>query len=188
MSSSLRAAMLADMVVRHAARWDPSVVDAVSPIPVVAAGGIADGRDLAAALALGAAGVSIGTRFLATRESLWSEARKSVLVASGADQTLQSRLFDTLNDPGWPLEFPARFVRNETSGHWHGREPELEAVAEVERAQYAKIPMDDVTRRLVLAGEGLDLIGDIPSAREVVERIVAEAIGTLRDRVALIRQ
>ncbi len=166
----------------------PSVVDAVSPIPVVAAGGIADGRGLAAALALGAAGVSIGTRFLATRESLWSEARKSVLTASGADQTLQSRLFDTLNDPGWPLEFPARFVRNETSDHWHGREPELETVAEAERARYAKIPMDNVAQRLVLAGEGLDLIGDIPSAREVVERIVAEAVETLRDRAALIRQ
>ena len=166
----------------------PSVVDAVSPIPVVAAGGIADGRGLAAALALGASGVSIGTRFLATRESLWSDARKSVLTTSGADQTLQSRLFDTLNDPNWPLEFPARFIRNQTSGRWHGREQELEAVADAERAQYAQIPMDNVAQRLVLAGEGIDLVRDLPAARDVVERIIAEAVETLRDRVALIHQ
>jgi nitronate monooxygenase len=165
----------------------PAVVDAVSPIPVVAAGGIADGRGLAAALALGAAGVSMGTRFLASREALWSDARKSVIATAGADQTVQSRLFDTLNEPNWPREFPARYVRNETSDRWDGKEAELETAAEAERAAYAAIPMDDVARRLVLAGEGLDLIGDIPSARDLVERIVADAIETLRRGTALIQ-
>jgi len=165
----------------------PAVVDAVAPISVVAAGGIADGRGLAAALALGAAGVSIGTRFVATRESLWSEARKSVLGTAGADQTLQARLFDTLNDPGWPLEFPARFIRNETSDRWYGKEAELAEVAEAERANYTAIPADDVKRRMVIAGEGLDLIRDIPSAREVVERVIAEAVSTLRHGFTLVQ-
>src|SRR6185312_6933787 len=72
----------------------PAVVDAVGSIPVVAAGGIADGRGLAAALALGAAGVSMGTRFTATRESLWDQAMKDKTVAAGGDQTAQTRVFD----------------------------------------------------------------------------------------------
>jgi nitronate monooxygenase len=166
----------------------PAVVDAVSPIPVVAAGGIADGRGLAAALALGAAGVSMGTRFLATLEAQWAEKRKTNLVAGQADNTLQSRLFDTLSEPGWSHEFPARFLRNETSERWAGKEDELEAAADDERAGYQKIPMDDVTRRLQLAGEGLDLVEDIPSAREVVERTVIQAIEVLRGNSNLVRE
>src|SRR3954464_951921 len=67
----------------------PAVVDAVAPIPVVAAGGIADGRGLAAALALGAAGISMGTRFTASRESLWDPAMKATTLAAGGDQTEQ---------------------------------------------------------------------------------------------------
>lgn len=84
----------------------PAVVDAVAPTPVVAAGGFADGRGLAAALALGAAGVSMGTRFLATRESQWSDKRKTNLLAGQADNTLQSRLFDTLGDLAGRTSFP----------------------------------------------------------------------------------
>lgn len=165
----------------------PAVVDAVAPIPVVAAGGIADGRGLAATLALGAAGVSIGTRFVATRESLWSDARKAALLAAGADQTEQSRLFDALNDPNWPREFPARYIRNETSRRWAGQLEELERRAGAERARYAGIPGDDVAHRLVLAGEGLDLINDLPSARDVVDRVVAEAIAAMQAGHAQIR-
>src|SRR5438270_11052876 len=92
----------------------PAVVDAVGSIPVVAAGGIADGRGLAAALSLGAAGVSMGTRFTATRESLWTDAHKAGVLEGQADQTVQTRLFDTLNDPEWPRQFPARYLRNKT--------------------------------------------------------------------------
>jgi nitronate monooxygenase len=72
----------------------PPVVDAVAPIPVVAAGGIADGRGLAAALALGAAGISMGTRFTASRESLWDQAMKEAALRAGGDQTEQTRVFD----------------------------------------------------------------------------------------------
>lgn len=165
----------------------PAVVDAVAPIPVVAAGGIADGRGLAAALMLGAAGVSIGTRFLATRESQWPDYRKAVLTAGQADNTVQSRLYDTLNDPDWPREFPGRFLRNATTARWEGKAAELETVADGERARYQATPEDDLAQRLVLAGEGLDLISDIPSAREVVERTVAEALAVLRGGAALVR-
>jgi len=165
----------------------PAVVDAVAPIPVVAAGGIADGRGLAAALALGAAGVSMGTRFVASRESQWSDRRKTNLLAGQADNTLQSRLYDTLGDPDWPHEFPARYLRNETSELWAGKQAELEAVVESERARYQQIPLEDVTRRLQLAGEGVDLVEDIPSARDIVERTVAQAVAVLRGTSGLIR-
>jgi nitronate monooxygenase len=162
----------------------PAVVDAVAPIPVVTAGGIADGRGLAAALALGAAGISMGTRFLATQEALWAAARKANLVAGRADDTIQSRLFDALSDPEWPLEFPARFLRNETSDRWEGREATLEMDAAAERPSYQAVPMDDVKRRLQLAGEGVDLINDLPSARVVVERTVAQAVAVMRGGAA----
>jgi nitronate monooxygenase len=166
----------------------PAVVDAVSPIPVVAAGGIADGRGLAAALALGAAGVSMGTRFTATRESQWSDARKAVVTAGLGDNTIQTRLFDTLNDPDWPVQFPARLLRNETTERWEDNQSALATVAEVERERYQATPMDDHARRMVLAGEGVDLVRDVPSARDLVERIVAQAVATLREGNAAIRE
>src|SRR5579872_6380377 len=72
----------------------PMVVDAVAPIPVVAAGGYADGRGLAAALALGAQGVLMGTRFTASQESLWQDALKQGAVDASGDNTEQTRVFD----------------------------------------------------------------------------------------------
>jgi nitronate monooxygenase len=166
----------------------PAVVDAVSPIPVVAAGGIADGRGLAAALALGAAGVSMGTRFTATRESLWSDARKAAVTAGLGDHTVQTRIYDTLNDPDWPRQFPARILRNKTFDQWEHDEAALEAAAETERQRYQATQPEDLSERMVLAGEGVDLIGDIPSARDLVERIVAQAVAVLRGGAASIRE
>src|SRR3954468_17042469 len=105
----------------------PAGVDAVAPIPVVAAGGIADGRGLAAALALGAAGISMGTRFTASRESLWDPAMKEASLAAGGDQTMQTRVFDIVRGAPWPVIYPGRTLRNEFSAAWHGREELLEA-------------------------------------------------------------
>jgi nitronate monooxygenase len=80
----------------------PAVVDAVAPIPVVAAGGIADGRGLAAVLALGATGISMGTHFTASRESLWDPQMKAAALAAGGDQTQQTRVFDIVRGAPWP--------------------------------------------------------------------------------------
>ena len=107
----------------------PAVVDAVAPIPVVAAGGIADGRGLAAALALGAAGVSMGTRFTASRESLWDQAMKAATLAAGGDQTEQTRVFDVVRGAPWPAIYPGRALRNAFSARWHGREEALAAIS-----------------------------------------------------------
>jgi nitronate monooxygenase len=165
----------------------PAVVDAVAPIPVVAAGGIADGRGLAAALALGAAGVSMGTRFTATRESLWDPAMKAATLAAGGDQTEQTRVFDVVRGAGWPAIYPGRALRNAFSATWNGREDELAAEQTEQEKRYLAAAPTDFATRVVWAGEGVDLIGDIPSASEVIERVVAEAAAVLSERAALVR-
>src|SRR5207237_9765639 len=142
----------------------PAVVDAVAPIPVVAAGGIADGRGLAAALALGATGISMGTRFTAPRESLWDAQMKAAALAAGGDQTQQTRVFDIVRGAPWPTIYPGRALRNEFSAEWHGREDDLAGnQAEAENAYLATAP-DDFSKRVVWAGESVDLVNDVPSA------------------------
>ncbi len=164
----------------------PAVVDAVAPIPVVAAGGIADGRGLAAALALGAAGVSMGTRFTASRESLWDQSMKATTLAAGGDQTEQTRVFDLVRGVPWPAVYPGRALRNAFSTRWNGREEEL-ADDEKQAKAYLSTAPNDFSTRVVWAGEGVDLINDIPSASDIIERMVAEAVSVLRERAALIR-
>lgn len=166
----------------------PAVVDAVSPVPVVAAGGIADGRGLAAALALGAAGISMGTRFTASRESLWDPAMKAAALAAGGDQTQQTRVFDIVRGAPWPAIYPGRALRNAFFAEWHGREDALAARQSEEEEAYLATRPDDFARRVVWAGESVDLVNDIPTAAEIIERIVAEAAATLREGARLVRR
>src|SRR5438067_708664 len=100
----------------------PAAVEAVAALPGVAAGGIADGRGLAAALMLGAAGVSMGTRFTATRESLWDPAMKAKALSSGGDDTMQTRVVDIVRGAEWPAIYPGRALGNSFSTEWHGHE------------------------------------------------------------------
>ena len=165
----------------------PAVVDAVGPIPVVAAGGIADGRGLAAALALGAAGVSMGTRFTASRESLWDQAMKAATLAAGGDQTEQTRVFDVVRGAPWPAIYPGRALRNAFSARWNGREDELAADQPGQEKAWLATAADDFSTRVVWAGEGVDLIDDIPAASEIIERIVAQAVETLARGARLVR-
>ena len=165
----------------------PAVVDAVSPIPVVAAGGIADGRGLAAALALGAAGVSMGTRFTASRESLWDQAMKAATLAAGGDMTEQTRVFDVVRGAPWPAIYPGRALRNTFSTRWNGREDELAADQQAQEKAMLATAADDFSTRVVWAGEGVDLIDDIPTAAEIIERIVAQAAETLARGARLVR-
>jgi nitronate monooxygenase len=165
----------------------PAVVDAVAPIPVVAAGGIADGRGLAAALALGAAGVSMGTRFTASRESLWDQAMKAATLAAAGDQTEQTRVFDVVRAAAWPSIYPGRALRNAFSARWHGHEEALAVDQKDQERAYLATAADDFTNRVVWAGEGVDLIDDIPTASQIIERIIAQAVATIRQGARLIR-
>ena len=165
----------------------PAVVDIAGSIPVVAAGGIADGRGLAAVLSLGGSGVSMGTRFTATRESLWDDAMKSRVVASGGDQTAQTRVFDIVRGAPWPAQYPGRALRNDFYQRWHGNEEQLQAQqADAEKSYLATKP-DDFSARVIWAGEGVDLVKDLPSAAELIERIIDEAASVLTRATALVR-
>ncbi len=158
----------------------PAVVDAARGIPVAAAGGVADGRGLAAALMLGADGVLVGTRFFATQEAFGATAAKERIVAASGDTTIRSILFDLARNNVWPAPYTGRVLRNEFSERWRGREAELMQNQAAEAARYDTArESGDFDTAAVIAGEAVDMIADIPSAAEVVERIATEAAALL---------
>jgi len=166
----------------------PAVVDAVAPVPVLAAGGIADGRGVAAALMLGAHGVMIGTRFSAASESLTHEQAKARIVTAGGADTVQTRVFDIVRGYGaWPAPYTARAVRNDFVARWHGCEGELEAALEAEMPPFAQAMAEgDCETGLVFAGEVVDLIDAVEPAADLVQRIGVEAEARLRGGPALL--
>jgi nitronate monooxygenase len=154
----------------------PEVIAAAGGRPVLAAGGIIDGRGLAAVLCLGAAGALLGTRFLATPESPASAAHKrAILAARGPEATVASDIFDIIWDVPWP-GVQVRALRNKLTERWLGHEDELrsrraEASAVLEQANAD----DDPEERALLAGMGAGRIHDLKPAGQVVKEIVAEA-------------
>lgn len=152
------------------------VVDRLDTLPIVAAGGIADGRGLAAALMLGASGVLMGTRFYATQECLAPhEAKERALEATG-DVTVQSSVVDILREKDWPAPYKLRTLHNDVLDQWHGRETDLRANLEEEQQAYADAATaGNFDRAAVIVGEATGLLDDIPSAGDVVAQIVAEA-------------
>ena len=154
----------------------PAVVDAVSPVPVVAAGGVADGRGLAAALMLGACGVLIGTRFYATPEALGSVAAKKRIVQLDGVSTIRTRVFDIVRGYPWPEHWTGRALLNRFAALWHDREADLSADLEAQRRAYADAAAArDPDTAVVFAGEDVDLIHAIEPAAVVLERMVADA-------------
>ena len=153
----------------------PMVVDAVAPLPVVAAGGIADGRGLAAALALGAEGALIGTRFLATEEApIHANFKAGILASDGHDTTL-TEIPDLANGRVWPGAL-ARTRRNRFIERWAGREQELRRnQPEANVAQMAARKAGDAENAIFYLGQDAGLISEILTAEEVVRRIAAQA-------------
>jgi nitronate monooxygenase len=154
----------------------PAVVDAVAPVPVVAAGGIADGRGLAAVLMLGAHGGLIGTRFYASEEALGHDRAKQRLVGANGDETARTTVFDTVRGLAWPASYAGRALRNHFMKRWHGREAELAAALSAERGKYQTAARDgDLETAVVWAGEAVDLIASVERAATLVQRISAQA-------------
>ncbi len=165
----------------------PAVVDAVAPTPVLAAGGIADGRSLAAVLLLGAQGAVIGTRFYACEESLGHPAAKQRICAAKGGDTVRNRTFDVVRGYAWPASFTVRALRNRFTEQWAGREEALARVAERERPGYqAAVVAGDFDTAAVLAGEAVDLITDVPPAAELVRQIGVGAEAQLKTGSSLI--
>jgi NAD(P)H-dependent flavin oxidoreductase YrpB (nitropropane dioxygenase family) len=170
----------------------PAIVDAVAPLPVVAAGGIGDGRGIAAALALGAAGAWMGTRFLATPEARAHDDYKSRLVAARETDTVHTELYDL----EWK-EAPHRVIRNSTYDAWEaagepppgGRPGEGEAVAWLPDGSALPRYSDDppppgttgnIEATCLYAGQSTALIRDILPAGELVRRLVSETEAALQ--------
>jgi nitronate monooxygenase len=150
---------------------------------LVAAGGIADGRGLAAALTLGADGALVGTRFWASREALVKEGHRQAILETDGDGTIRTTVADIARQVAWPRGFTARIRRNAFTQRWHNREEALAANVAVEGPRYRQAFADgDPEQTGVWFGEAAGLIHDIPSAGELVERIAGEAAALLARR------
>jgi nitronate monooxygenase len=158
----------------------PAVVDLVGPIPVLAAGGIADGRGLAAALSLGAAGALVGTRFQVSTEALMDvESVKAILNGHGED-TERSRVLDIARDVPWPARYTGRTLRNDFLDQWRNREDELEADTEAHERYRKAQERGDPRAVAVWASEAIDLITESNSAADIVALMAKDAEDALR--------
>jgi NAD(P)H-dependent flavin oxidoreductase YrpB (nitropropane dioxygenase family) len=166
----------------------PMVVDSVAPLPVLAAGGIADGRGLAAALALGAEGVLLGTRFLATEESPLNPKFKEAIVRSNGHDTVLTEIPDIARGQVWPGAM-ARALRNRFIERWMGREWALrEQRAKVSAGLEEARKAGDVENGMLLMGQDAGLIDAVLPAGEIVQRIAtqAEEIFRLEPKIKLL--
>jgi len=162
----------------------PAVVDFVArraPETIVAAaGGIADGRGLAAALMLGAEGVLVGTRFYASAESLAHPDAKARMVAASGEETIRTSTVDIVRDIPWPREFTARVMRNGFVEQWHGAETALAAAREGEMRRYRDaVTRADFSIACVFGGEAMAMIDKVEPAAEIIARMVADAEAAL---------
>jgi nitronate monooxygenase len=145
-------------------------------VPVVAAGGIADGRGLAAMMMLGASGVLLGTRFYASHEADGADEAKRRICSAKSGSTLRGIIFDLSRNNVWPAPFTGRCLVNDHARRWIGREVELLQNVNNVAAEYAAAKAaGNFDVAAVIAGEAVGLIHDIPPAAEIVDRIVTEA-------------
>jgi NAD(P)H-dependent flavin oxidoreductase YrpB (nitropropane dioxygenase family) len=167
----------------------PMMVKAVAPLPVLCAGGIADGRGLAAALALGAEGVLLGTRFMATPEAPIHPNFKQAIVESDGHDTVLTEIPDLASQRVWPGAM-SRAQRNRFIERWSGREWALRQNAQdVGRQVAAARAAGDIDNASLSFGQDAGLIDSIKSVREVIQDIIGEAENIIKDRLpSLLRQ
>ena len=166
----------------------PMIVKAVTPLPVLSAGGIADGRGLAAALALGADGVLLGTRFMATPEAPIHPNFKQAIVKSDGHDTVLTEIPDLASQRVWPGAM-SRAQRNQFIDRWSGREWALRQNArEVGEQVAAARVAGDVNNASLSFGQDAGLIDSIKNVREVVQDIIAEAEEIIKYRLPSLLQ
>jgi nitronate monooxygenase len=162
----------------------PAIIDLVAGrVPVAAAGGLADGRGLAAMIMLGASGVLMGTRFYASVEADAAEEAKQRICAANSGDTVRGVVFDWSRNLLWPAPFTARSLINEHARRWTGHEVELmQKVSEVAVEYAAAKAAGNFEIAAIFAGESVGLIHDVQPAAEIVDRIVSQAEQILRRR------
>jgi nitronate monooxygenase len=164
----------------------PEVADLISiratETLLCAAGGVADGRGLAAALVLGADGVVVGTRFWASEEALVHPGLHAAALSATGDDTLRSSVIDILKGfDFWPARYDMRTLKSAATDRWHGNEAELRAVAETEVARYAAAAAKGDARNVSgTVGEAIGLIHDIAPAATILRSMISEAEEILR--------
>lgn len=163
----------------------PAVVDSVGDIPVLAAGGVADGRGLAAVLLLGASGASLGTRFVASDEWGGGAWEQQAVLAATTDDTIRTSVYDQVRGASFPADIADRVLRNRFNTSWDGRVAEIrEQQAALRRELEAGARAQDKEVVDISAGLGVGLIHSQEAAGRIVHQIVAEAEQLLRHRAA----
>lgn len=163
----------------------PEIADLIAAqapdVLLCAAGGVADGRGLVAALVLGADGVVMGSRFWASEEALVHPSLQKAAVAAGGDDTLRGRTIDIVRGLDvWPARYNLRTMRSQTTDRWHGKDAELRAVADAEAKRYAEAAAAGNAEIVSpIVGEAVGLIHEVAPAGKIVQDIVAEAEGIL---------
>ncbi|WP_297770098.1 nitronate monooxygenase, partial [uncultured Roseovarius sp.] len=142
---------------------------------LLAAGGIADGRGLAAALMLGADGVLIGSRLWASDEAQVSEAMTEAAIAATGDQTIRSTVMDAARGLRWPGRYTARVLRNPITDRWHEDPDGLRADPAAQADWAAGWTEGDPARANTFVGEATGLIHDRPPVSEIIESMVRQA-------------
>lgn len=162
----------------------PEIVDLVSRVSpkvlVLAAGGVVDGRGLAAALALGADGVVVGTRFWAAQEAaIPRSAQQRALHATG-DDTIRQHVYDVVREKNWPKQYSGRVLNNAFVKKWHGSEDALEQHLPQARAEFqAAVADEDYTSANVIIGEGIGMIRQVDDAADIVCSMTEQAAAIL---------
>ncbi|BAX92845.1 NAD(P)H-dependent flavin oxidoreductase [Mycobacterium shigaense] len=142
---------------------------------VVAAGGVADGRGLAAALALGADGVLVGTRFWASAEALVSRRAQQRAMSAGGDATLRTRVYDVVRQLDWPHEYTVRALSNPFLDAWHGSDGLSAAQSDVLEIFQKAVAAEDFDAAPIIVGEAIGLVHDIRPAADIVREMVRDA-------------
>ncbi|MDP9890166.1 NAD(P)H-dependent flavin oxidoreductase [Pseudarthrobacter enclensis] len=162
----------------------PQVVDAVGPVPVLAAGGIADGRGLAAALVLGAQGVNIGTRFLASEEATISGEWKQAILAAGSQNAVKVDVWDDIfgKPGGGAFDVVPRALETPFIEQWQDHRADASAEAARLQSQIMEAVRKQSMERFVpFTGQSVGMIGEVLPARDIVQRLIEQATEALQN-------
>lgn len=162
-----------------------SVLDAVQ-VPVLAAGGIASPRGLAAALAAGAEGVWVGTALLASPECENTEQARARIVQAQETDTVLTRAFDVAQGLSWPAQYPGRALRNRFTDQWHSHIDSLPQANEARQQLKEAIANKNYDLAYIYAGQAVGLVTRQQSAGDVIQYLGEEAERLLRDRFSLL--
>ncbi|HXU23836.1 MAG TPA: nitronate monooxygenase [Tepidiformaceae bacterium] len=162
------------------------MLDEAGEIPVIVAGGIATGRGLAAALAMGAAGVVMGTRFKATPEFNADDDVKAQIVASDGGNTFYGEVVDLVRGGRWPNGVTGRVLQSRFTAEWGSKPDALVEAVKSQPDQFGEAMENDPERRLNWAGESSGLVHELLPAGEIVRRVSAEAEALLKSAATVL--